>query len=133
MKEPRKVQISNERQLENRGLHSLHLFIVTIMSAGEAKETLPDLVESVRRSLSGGPAAYVFENALNKAGYLDIHTNLYPTSYAVLKEEFFEIAQEFPRITQVPAGLGDLRYSLLVSACVDFAADPSKYLPLLKE
>jgi hypothetical protein len=132
MKEPRKVQINNERQLDSRGLHSLHLFVLTITRAPVGGETLLDLVQSLRDSLSKRPAAHVFENSLNKAGYLEIHTHLYRTVYSSIKEELFQVTEGFPRITDVPQGLGDLHYTVVLAACADFWCELSGYFRLIK-
>lgn len=132
MKEPRKVQINNERQLDDRGLHSLHLFVLTITKAPAGGETLLDLVQSLRDSFSERPVTYAFENSLNKAGYLEIHTHLYRTIYSSIKEELFQVTEGFPRITDVPQGLGDLHYTVVLSACVDFGCELSWYFRLIK-
>jgi hypothetical protein len=133
MKEPRKVQINSERQLDSRGLQSLHLFVLTIAKGGVGGETLPDLVQSLRASFSERPAAYAFENSLNKAGYLEIHTCLYKTIYSPITEELFRVSEGFPRITDMPQGLGDLHYTVVLGACADFGCELSKYYRLIKE
>ncbi len=106
MKEPRKVQINSERQLDSRGLHCLHLFVLTITTTGADGETLPMLVRSLRNALSQRPAAYAFENSLIKAGYLEAHVSLYQTAYSLIREDLFQITDGFPRITEIPPGLG---------------------------
>ena len=133
MKEPRKVQINNERQLDNRGLLSLHLFVLTLAAISAGGETLPSLVQSLRGAFSARALAYTFESSLVKAGYLEVHTHLYRTGYSLLKEELFEVTDGFPRITEIPQGLGDLHYALVLSACLDFSYDSSKYLSLLRD
>jgi hypothetical protein len=132
MKEPRKVQISNERQLDNRGFHSLHLFVLTMITASSIGETLPSLIQSLKKSFSGKTATYSFKDALVKAGYLEAHTHLYQTGYSLIKEEFFEVRDGFPRITEIPQGLGDIHYALVLSACSDFLSDFSQYLSDLR-
>lgn len=132
VKEPRKVQINNERQLDNRGLQSLHLFVLIMAAASAGGETLPGLVQSLRNAFSERTVAYAFENSLAKAGYLEVHAHLYRTSYSSTKEEFFEVTEGFPRITEIPQGLGDLHYALVLSACSDFSSDSSEYLSLLR-
>jgi hypothetical protein len=132
-KEPRKVQINNERQLDDRGLNSLHLFVLTLAKSSAGGETLPGLVQSLRSILSEKPVAYTFEHSLREAGYLDIHTHLYNnSSYTVIKEELFHVSEGFPRITDVPQGLGDLHYTVVLSACGHFNYDLSKYFLLIK-
>ena len=133
-KEPRKVQINNERQLDERGLDSLHLLILSLTQAESGGESLPQIVSSIRKTLSGDPlASRIFESKLYEAGYLDNHSNLYDMTYTVMIEELFSVTEGFPRITQLPSGLGDIRYSLLVGACKQYLANIEKYIDTLRE
>jgi hypothetical protein len=132
-KEPHKVQINNERQLDDRGMNSLYLFALIITKSSTGGETLPDLVKSLRDIFSGDPIVYIFDNSLREAGYLDIHASIYnSSSYSLIKEEFFHVGEGFPRITNVPSGLGDLNYTLVLSACKEFKYDYSEYFIMLK-
>ena len=132
-KEPRKVQISNERQLDERGLISLHLLVLTLVQAQMGGESLPVIIAILRRSLLGDVSSLRrFEHSLHEAGYLEIHAHLYDATYTVRNEDFFKVKEGFPRITEVPQGLGDLKYSLLIGACVSHTADINKYINMLK-
>lgn len=126
-KEPRKVWISNERQLDERGLVDLHLFVLTLIKAEIGGETLPGIVQSLRLCLSGA-AAGKFEYSLREAGYLDMHKDLYRSCYTAHSEELFQVIQGFPRIITLPPGTGDLGYSVVLSACTAFSKDAGKYL-----
>ncbi len=132
-KEPRKVRISNERQLDDRGLISLHLFILTLIKAEKGGTSLPDLVELIMSFLSSVPSGQrKFEDKLKEAGYLDIHAHLYRDTYSVKKEELFKIGDEFPRIIEIPDGLGDINYSLVVAAADKFRLEIDEYLEQIK-
>jgi len=126
-KEPRKVIINNERQLDDRGLVELHLFVLTIISMESCGETLPDIVKSLKLRLSG-LTARKFENSLREAGYLDVHESLYRNCYTVQKEELFQVNEGFPRIISLPPGTGDLAYSITLSACSDFKRNIETYM-----
>ena len=56
-KEPKSVTISNERQLDDRGLKSLHLYALVIHEAEGSGITLPERVECLRSALAQAPAA----------------------------------------------------------------------------
>jgi len=132
-KEPRKVRINNERQLDGTGLVSLHLLVLTLIKAENGGESLPDLVESVMFAVSSAPGGRrKFEKCLKAAGYLDSHTHMYTDSYTVKKEELFRVDEGFPRITDIPDGLGDIRYSLIVAAAGNFLSDIDEYLALVR-
>jgi len=132
-KEPRKVQINNERQLDDRGLISLHLLVVSLIQSEGGGETLPELVSQLKGGLASSPALVRrFETSLREAGYLDVHADLYDKAYTVKKEEFFRVKEGFPRIIEVPGGLGNLRYSLLAGACVSFLENVDEYILKIK-
>ncbi len=132
-KEPRRVQINNERQLDDRGLVSLHLLALSLIQARSGGESLPDIIGVLRHALSREASSLSkFEHLLHEAGYLEAHSQLYDSSYTVRNEEFFRVAEGFPRITAVPPGLGDLEYSLLLGACPSYLVDADQYVNALK-
>jgi hypothetical protein len=132
-KEPRRVEISNERQLDDRNLSSLHLAVFSL-SKMEAGESLPELVNSLRAEFAGRPSLkYAFDRALKNAGYLDIHSAQYSQKYSVKKEELFRVEEGFPRIIGAAEGVGDIRYSVVVAACQDYSCHISEYLNSIKE
>jgi len=132
-KEPVKVIISNERQLDNRGLVSLHLLTLSLAQAQGGGESLPGIVSSVRKILSHDMiSSRKFEYNLREAGYLDNQAYLYDTTYTVRSEDLFSVSEGFPRITELPSGIGDLRYSLLLAACKEYIADSNEYIDALK-
>jgi len=132
-KEPQKVRIGNERQLDDQGFRSLHLFILTLHSIRGNENSLPELVDQIRRLLGGSSASAPFERSLIKAGYLDVHAAAYSTKYVVKKKELFQVQNGFPRIIRIPEGTGDLSYSITVSACKDFNKDIPDYLQMLSK
>ncbi len=132
-KEPRKVRISNERQLDEKGLLSLHLLVLTLIKSESEGESLPEIVESISKALVSVPGGQrQFEICLNAAGYLDIHRKIYTDTYTVKNEELFKVQEGFPRITEISDGIGDIRYSLIVSAANSFLANISEYLEMVK-
>ena len=127
-KEPRRIIINNERQLDDQGLDSLYLFVLTLKKMDKGGETLPGIIESIRNCFSGKPSEYLFEHALREAGYVDIHAYLYKSNYSVVKEELLHVQEGFPRITDVPQGIGDLQYSVTLAACEAFQSKVDIYL-----
>ena len=120
-KEPRKVWINNERQLDNDGLKSLKLYVLSLHPVESGARTLPEQVELIRERIKKDKAvATIFESMLKNAGYLDAHAELYFMGHIIKHEETFNVVAGFPRITSMPDGLGDLKYTLLISACREF-------------
>ena len=133
-KEPLSVLISNERQLDDNGLLSLNLYVLSVHFADGGGMTLPDRVESLRSALGDAPAASdLFRKKLLSAGYLDRHADLYTQHLVIKSENLYQVIQGFPRITATPYGIGDLRYRVFLAACEAFRAKISAYLLELKE
>jgi hypothetical protein len=133
-KEPRRVHINNERQLDDRGLVSLHLFAASLIRSESGGESLPELISSIREKLLiESVSLRKFEHGLTATGYLDLHSHLYTASYTLKYEELFHVRSGFPRITEVPGGLGDLNYSLTIGACKSFLVDINEYFQHLHE
>lgn len=128
-KEPRRVQINNERQLDDSGLKSLHLFVLTLHVMDGGGITLPDQVQVIRDIVvSSTTALSAFERCLVSAGYLDKHSATYNSHYALREQELFRITEGFPRIIDFPGGVGHLSYSVTLSACQSYSATLSDYL-----
>lgn len=119
-KEPRRIHINNERQLDERGLDSLFLYVLTLHTIDSGVETLPVLIDRIREKLRQNPSARSeFEKSLRKAGYLDIHAASYSAGYLRKKQESFLVGPGFPRLIDLPPGVGNLSYTVTLSACLN--------------
>ena len=128
-KEPRKVTINNERQLNPEGLNSLHLLVLSIIRSAQGGQSLPEIVESINSKFEELPGCYIkFNQCLQRAGYLQNHADDYKDTFTVSKNELFEVKDDFPRITNFPDGIGDIKYSLTVSVLKNFLIKTEKYL-----
>jgi len=133
-KEPRSVAISNERQLNDNGLQSLHLFALCLHEAAGGGSTLPEKVESIRDVVDDRPAARaLLRKKLVSAGYLDHQATRYARHWVIEAEYLYRVIEGFPRIISVPAGVGDLRYRILLAACEPFRENVNNYLDSLRE
>ncbi len=124
-KEHKTVIISSEKQLDEAGLASLYLYCLSMDTLEKCKFNLPELIKNILAKLEKNPAAIErFRGYLNQAGYLDEHEYQYvDTGYILKKEYFFRIQEGFPRIINLPEGIGDIKYSIVLSACSDYHAD----------
>ena len=125
-KQPASVRISGERQLDDLGLAFLGLAHVGLDQRRNSGETLPEIVASVRAVLADTAVAETFEGQLLSAGYLANHEPRYrDEGYVVRFDELFHVTEPFPRITErgLPSGVGDVAYSVVVSALDDFHVD----------
>jgi len=132
-KEPRIVKISNERQLDPRGLLSLHMYVLTLHIVEGGGSTLTETIKKVRAGLVGYDGAQrSFTEKLIKAGYHDVHSVNYTDQYIIKKEELFVIRDNFPRIVDLPPGTGDLNYSVVLSDCQPYLTELNSYLKSLE-
>lgn len=119
------VRVSNLRQLDDECVDSLHLVVVEVERHENAEGTLPEAVEQMRRLvLEEAPhMAFDFADRLTEYGYLDQHAKHYSTTgYGVRAMRVFDVVEGFPRLIEsnVPAGVGDVKYSVALSAIGDF-------------
>lgn len=132
-KAPRKVWISNERQLDDTGLNSLHLLVLTLVVSERGGQTLPELVAEISAELGREPSLQsVFKEKLQRAGYIDQQAKNYTAHYTVKTTELFHVTKDTPRIIEMPEGVGDIKYSLLVASCSSSKVDEENYLNQLK-
>jgi hypothetical protein len=63
-------------------------------------------------------ASNLFKLKLLESGYFDINKPLYEErGYTIRQENLYQVSGNFPRITesQIPIGVGDVRYSIVLS------------------
>ncbi len=130
-----KLYISNCRQLDRTGLESLYVrFWLLDVRRGNAG-TLPELVHEIREMASVDPTTHqLFTDRLIAAGYLDAHVEKYEsTAYAVRDRLVFSVTDGFPRIDEgtLAAGIGDVRYSIELTACRPFQITEKDFLESL--
>ena len=133
-KEPRGVTINNELQLDDTGLISLHLYAVVLRQLNGGGMSLPEQVRHLQGRLQEEPAAHdSFCNSLLSAGYREDDAPKYTTRWVTEAEHLYRVATDFPRITALPAGIGDIRYRVLLGACERFKVDLATYIGGLEE
>lgn len=111
-----RLTIANERQLDERPHRLLLLAYVRLDESAAHGMTLSTMVQHCRGLLASDPAAARgFDDRLLAGGYLDVHAQLYVGSWQVSAMRFFEVRDEFPRLTEanLPPGVGDIRYSII--------------------
>lgn len=131
-----RIQIANERQLDDTGLPTLFLKHFSLEASHSAGERLPDAVTAVRQLTAGEPAArQQLEDKLLLAGYLDAHEPLYSqVRYIVRESNLFQVGPGFPRLVEadIPPGVDDVRYSVSVAECKHHAVPADNLLALLR-
>jgi hypothetical protein len=128
------LRIASERQLDTTALAHLAVFHLSVDGREGAGQTLPQLVTELRTDLIDTAAANLYEDRLFDAGYLDVHADDYRTGYSVREANIFMVTEDFPRLVEAdcPSGVGDLVYSIAVSAVRQYSVDMTVLLPLIK-
>jgi len=127
-KEPRKVIINNERQLDDSNIDELHLFVLTLNIQKEG-ESLPGIIEDIIKRVEYSPLAMRrFRTKLTLARYLDSDAAKYDAQYKPRSEELFKVEEGFPRITKFAPGVGDLKYSIQISSCKEYERGIEEFL-----
>lgn len=119
-----KIKISSERQLDISHLEFLYLYHLSLEKAQEGGESLPQIVFSIRQMLQIDIFSLNKFNAkLFEAGFFEHHLELYKNiGYHLRHESFYLVNGNFPRIQEndLREGVGDVKYSIIVSNCQEF-------------
>jgi len=133
-REHTKVHITGERQLDDTGFASLYLLVVLLEKVSSGGFSLPEIVDSVRDALADTRARGLFEERLVAYGYLDVHAPRYERRYTLQRMRAFQVRNGFPRIpATLPEGVGDLNYTIVLSACSSFEVDLARLRTLITE
>ena len=129
------VAISNIRQLDETHVPALLLFHVALELRHDTGETLVGMVESLREVLRpNSQPLSLFEEKLRSWGYLDVHSVHYAdVSYVVRAHGFYHVMGGFPRLVEsdIPDGVGDVRYSVALAACAAYQMAPEAAAALM--
>ena len=116
-----KIKISSERQLDNTHLEKLFLYHISLEKVQESGESLNQIIASINNMLETDTVSVNrFRAKLFEAGYFDQHTTLYDSiGYFVRQDKFYIVENDFPRIQEgeIRPGVGDVKYSIIVSQC----------------
>lgn len=130
-----KIHISSERQLDVSNLRNLILFHLSIEVRSGSGESLNSMVDSIHALLTeDAHPDILFSAKLLEAGFYAQHKSLYEAEhYIVRKEHFYKIEKEFPRIEEadIRNGVGDVKYSVILSSCNDYILDEACVFKIL--
>lgn len=131
-----KVHISSERQLDTTNLDDLFLYHISLEQMQNSGETLNDIVDSVVAILeTDALAANKFKSKIYEVGYFELQRSLYDgKGYFIRQDIFYKIENDFPRIqeSEIRVGVGDVKYSIILSQCTTFIIDENAVLDIVK-
>ena len=130
-----KVHISSERQLDTTNLETMFLYHISLEKQQNSGETLNDIVDSVTDILRAETIALnKFKSKIYEVGYFDLQRNLYENiGYHIRQDEFYKVEKDFPRIEEndLRIGVGDVKYSIILSQCATFSISESEVFDTL--
>lgn len=119
-----KVHISSERQLDTTNLDDLFLYHISLEQMQNSGETLNDIVDSVNAILeTDALASNKLKSKIYEVGYFDLQRSLYDgKGYFIRHDAFYKVENDFPRIqeSEIRVGVGDVKYSIILSQCTPF-------------
>ena len=119
-----KVHISSERQLDTTNLDDLFLYHISLEQMQNSGETLNDIVDSVIAILeTDALAGNKFKSKIYEVGYFELQRSLYDgKGYFIRQDVFYKVENDFPRIqeNEIRVGVGDVKYSIILSQCLGF-------------
>ncbi|MDT0195707.1 PD-(D/E)XK motif protein [Arthrobacter sp. AB6] len=117
----RQVTIANERQLDLVQTETFLMAAYSLDIRGDGIGfKLPSLVADVREAMNGNEhAKLTLEARLIRSGYIDDHSGQYTNTFEVRKRQWFEIREDFPRITEsiIPHGISHVSYKIDLESC----------------
>ena len=131
-----KIHITSERQLDDTIIEKIFLYHLSLDVRVGNGESLNILIEDVSELLSDNTmASNLFKLKLLESGYYDIHKSLYDErGYSIRQENLYRVSDNFPRITenQIPIGVGDVRYSIVLSESEEWRINHETLLENIK-
>jgi hypothetical protein len=129
------VHISSERQLNTSHLENLFLYHLSLEKAQKSGESLPQLVNAIQELLNSDVISINrFKVKLFDAGYFEHHQEMYTgIGYHVRQDNFFKVEGDFPRIqeNELRNGVGDVKYSIIISQCQQYIQSANQVLKTL--
>jgi hypothetical protein len=116
------VRISNEHQLDNKGLLSLSLCHLCFDVRDGSGISLPTLIDDIR-SMLPDEEDLTFTELLLSAGYIDGQRHLYASpGYIERRRIYYRVTDGFPRIlaNDLMQGVCEVAYRLNLSGCSNF-------------
>lgn len=130
-----KIHINSERQLDTSNLENLFLYHLSLDVMQYSGETLNQIINSLRKLLdTDAIASSVFNSKLFESGYFDKHISYYESKgYFIRQNIFYKVENGFPRIVEkdINFGVGDVKYSIIVSNCRDYILKESEVFNII--
>ena len=131
-----RLMIASERQLDVPRNVVLALIALSLDARPNLGETLPEMVQSIRILAADAGCQQVIDERLLLSGYKLEDADTYSDiGYTIRSRVQFRIENDFPRVvpTDLRQGVGEVRYSIAVTACSQFEVTEGELEALLRE
>lgn len=121
-----KISVSNEGQLDTQNLSRLFIVLYSLEEVPEMGISLFSLVESIKEKLQGNLIELnFFTDKLRKAGYSENDKENYKREFSLKKTYYFEVDNDFPKITKssLPLGIFNASYNIEISSVENYLVD----------
>lgn len=122
------IKISNERQLDAKGLDRLFLVFYHLNQVPDKNYSLQNLIINIQDLLKDNYELLImFNKKLKIAGIFEETIDEYDSAgYKVIGEMFFEVSEGFPKITSsmVTPGVSKISYEISPESCMDYLIEP---------
>lgn len=131
-----KVRISSERQLDSSNLENLILYHISLEQLQNSGESLNDIILSISNILQFDSILLMrFRSKIYEVGYFELDRNLYDfIGYSIRNDKYYFIENEFPRIEEndIRQGIGDVKYSIILSQCLQYIIEEKNVFEKIK-
>lgn len=136
-KEPQRIVISSERELDDTGTEQLVLAHFSLDERrGGNGESLNTVIDRTRELITDATARELLDASLVRVGYLQSQRALYEEPrYTVRKQHFWHVTGDFPRITEsdLRPGVGDCAYRISIAGLEKYAMPGEDVLSAVTE
>ena len=131
---PKAIPFSNIKQLDDRGLPMLLIYLLQVEESSTAPLSLPQLVKTLKDRFEER-CRNLFDEKLFDIGYTEEQFAEEVTPrYAIRRERWFHVAKGFPRLLEpdLPPGIIDVKFSVNLAACLPYESQREDVIPALR-
>jgi hypothetical protein len=126
-----KIHVSSERQLDITHVDNLYLYHLSLEKVQESGESLPQLVSSIQALFHSDTISLNrFKSKLYEVGYFEQHELYNNIGYHIRQANYYKVEGDFPRLqeNELRNGVGDVKYSIIVSQCQEYLQSEKEVL-----
>jgi hypothetical protein len=132
-----KLQINNERQLDDSHLNNLFVFYLSLDQRYTAGLTLENLIAEIYESMGNDyHLCRLLDLKLILSGYFEHNSEDYAdTGYFIREARFFKVADGFPCIREhdLHAGIGEVKYTVSIDVLSSFETEEKTVFTILTQ